>query len=261
MIATKENALAASGMANQGFNENNTSNIPRNEANFNGYSAQFSEGFNEWLESDLGKSGISLARANKLGFRMYQQINIIANLNFAPNTAGRPLEGYGIPFCEPETGGVLSYANGKPFVRIRLRHPAIMDDNGAPKEAKYLSPKGSGIFPYILPEVHRFLLDHPDEPVIFTEGEKKTIRALDSGIHVIGLVGIWGWMAGRGDKSLHPMLRKYMRARRPVVMVYDSDAVDPEKAKNFDQCAQSMTNALLDYKTHLKRVNLPEVTL
>lgn len=251
-------APAGTAMPAQGVNQ-------RTEPNIMGFTPEIkdpqapSEGFHEWFECDLAKSGISLEQAPRLGIQPAFRINIHDILGFKPGTETHPLEGYGIPFYDPETSKLLTYADESPFIRVRLRYPAIMDKNGAPEEAKYLSPSGSGTFPYILPEVHRFLMDHPDEPVIFTEGEKKAVRALNSGIHVIGLVGIWGWMAGKGDKSLHPMLLKYMRPHRPVVMAYDSDAVDPKKAESFDNCAHSMANALLEYKTHLKRVNLPEV--
>ncbi|OGV52925.1 MAG: hypothetical protein A2017_09250 [Lentisphaerae bacterium GWF2_44_16] len=235
-----------------------TINIPQimiaGKSSINGFSA----GFNAWFSGDLEKSVISPEIAKALYIRPVCAHEISDILGFRPDTAGQPLEGYSIPFPEAGTNGWKRYLdNGRTYYRIRLRFPAKMDND---KDAKYLSRKGSGLLPYIIPATHKYLLENETGPLILTEGEKKAICAGSKSVPVIGLPGIWGWMAGKGDKSLHPDLRPYMKAQRKLaVMVYDSDAEEPNKKDDFMHCAEALSMALNPYGVTLDVVILPNI--
>jgi hypothetical protein len=130
-----------------------------------------------------------------------------------------------------------------------MRHSALTGG----KEAKYLSKKNSGQHAFILPEVHQFLMDHPDSPVICTEGEKKAWCTTLKGIHTIGLVGNFGWKIGDA-RELLPELQTYALAGRTFIVVWDSDAVDN---KLFHASSKQLATTLASLGCGLKELILP----
>ena len=94
------------------------------------------------------------------------------------------------------------------------------------------------------------LKGHPDAPLYITEGEKKAAKAWLEGIPCIGIQGIYNWLANKddrpnGEKTLHPDFGLIPDLdRRAVFMVYDSDALDPEKKNAFDKCSADLAACL-----------------
>ena len=70
---------------------------------------------------------------------------------------------------------------GTNFSRVKL-YPKIDD-------IKYLQPKNIAPQPYILPSIAK-LKNKSHKPVIFTEGEKKTLCLIKNGYYAIGLAGV-----------------------------------------------------------------------
>ena len=211
---------------------------------------------NEWMIEDLAKSGISPELAKSLGFVPVEGARIGEILGFTPQTQGKPIQGYTISFSHPD-GSPLYYADGRQFIRIRMRFPHIREDG---KPAKYLSPAESGMHIYILKKVQDYLASNPLAPLFLTEGEKKAICAwYNHNFPVIALPGIWGWMKGGGDKSINPELIPYILSGRKIYVIYDSDATEtPEKVAAFHQCTADLANALFEYGATLYRVDLPK---
>jgi len=94
------------------------------------------------------------------------------------------------------------------------------------------------------------LTANPDTPIYFIEGEKKAAKAWSEGISCIGLSGIWCWLANKQDrpndeKILHPDF-DYIPdlVSRAVIMIYDSDANDPDKKADFDNCSNAFERCL-----------------
>ena len=209
-----------------------------------------------FMLEDLKKSGISSEAANQFKFRPVTKSDAEKILGFPlPETAGG---GYSIPFHDPGTGVALSFDSGdvqRIFERIRFEKPVQLDPSGKP--AKYLSPKGGGIHAFILPEVHKLLISEPDQPLLMTEGEKKSIAALQKGVHAVGICGIWGWITGGGNKELNPEIARYMSPKRDVIMIFDSDSRELRKKADFDACAESLAAALMPYDSGLFRLDMP----
>jgi len=129
-----------------------------------------------------------------------------------------------IPYPDPRTGSPLMVGNNgdmREFTRVRLDSPErARDRNGSP--SKYLSRRGSGQQPYVLPSVAAEIENGLHE-LILVEGEKKTIKAVLEGFPAIGLAGNWGWKA-KDKQELLPLLASYLRANMVVTVVWDSDA-------------------------------------
>jgi putative DNA primase/helicase len=145
--------------------------------------------------------------------------------------------GYAIPYLGSvdQTGG--------PYLRIRLREP--LDG------MKYVSGKGDDPQLYVPPG----LSDLPEaELLVVTEGEKKAAKALQEGIHCVGIQGVNSWAAPGtraiekcdGDrvssdtaplKELLELARKYKR----VLILGDSDtASNPQNQKALKLLASSL---------------------
>jgi hypothetical protein len=207
-----------------------------------------------WIVADLAKSGITPARAADLGWHPVTAVQAEAILGFRlpPGTS----DGYAIPYHDPTTKAPMATLDGRPFVRIRFREPVFTDVDSGKTTGKYLSPKDGGIAPFVLPEVTAGLVADPAAPLLLSEGEKKVVAATDRGLPMVGLGGIWMWMAGKGLSALEQTLAAYATRRR-VVLVYDSDATDTSKRANFELCARRLAAALLPLESTLEVVVLP----
>jgi hypothetical protein len=78
------------------------------------------------------------------------------------------------------------------YCRVKLDHPRHAHD-GAP--VKYESPRRERNRPYFPPGVRDAIEAGRD--LMFTEGEKKSLAAMQAGFACIGLVGVWGWQLAR----------------------------------------------------------------
>ncbi len=184
-----------------------------------------------FIIEDSGRSGLTPEQVSELKFE-------------------ESSKGYKIPYFYPKTRRPMLKPDGDPYTRERLRKP--LSDG-----TKYLSPKNGGIHVYILPKTHEYLTQNPDQPLILTEGEKKAAKATFEGYPVVGLGGIWNWKHGKNNDALNTDLVPYVSNGRDVVIVYDSDATDPKKARDFDLCTNRLAMALEPYGCKLYRCNLP----
>ena len=110
---------------------------------------------------------------------------------------------------------VIPYAQTN-YSRVKL-YPSI---NGT----KYLQPTGITPAPYILPEVAK-IKNKPHKPVIFTEGEKKTLCLVKNKFNAIGLPGVWCFKNAKQNLSFLKELEDWDWQGRIVHIVFDSDAV------------------------------------
>lgn len=126
-----------------------------------------------------------------------------------------------IPYYAPD--GNLLHIKGQPFGRVRwLDTPKASMFHGRVKAPRYGQPKGTGIQVYFPP-----LMDWEDiladvtRPIIFTEGEAKALTACLHGYVCIALGGVYNF-ANSGQ--LVPVLAAAQWTKRPVAIIYDSDA-------------------------------------
>lgn len=145
------------------------------------------------------------------------------------------------------------------YQRIKPSHPRT-HDNG--KIIKYESPVGQPNHTYF-PAYTRSALRHPLLPVVFTEGEKKSLRADQERIACIGLVGVWGWMVKRdrdpsgrpiGPRQLTAELQSIPWRKRKVAIVFDSDAATNPQVALAQTC---LATALSRHHARVHIVQLP----
>lgn len=130
------------------------------------------------------------------------------------------------PFFEP--------GEEKPFFfRIRPSRPRKRPDGSV---AKYDQRRDAGFWPYFGPRTRTSgKLADPIVPLVFTEGEKKTLLIDQLGYAVVGLNGVdcahdkAAKDAGEGLR-LHPMILKHTKlAGRACTVCFDADARDNDK--------------------------------
>lgn len=216
----------------------------------------------DWVVHDLAKSGIAPETARQLGIKCVYEKEVYNLLGFrAVDQNGKPVDGYIFPFFDPGTGKPMLCLDGcRPFVRMKLRNQAVLPGGSA----KYLSPVQAGQHAYILPCVHQAILTGAS--VVLTEGEKKCICATERGLPVIGLIGIWGWRdssagAGVNHDRLLPELSRYAQAGTTWKLIFDSDAVLPEKRHYFQLAAARLAKVLWGHGVSLGMVILPQHTI
>ena len=101
------------------------------------------------------------------------------------------------------------------FSRVKL-YPPI-------EGAKYLQPKNVPPQPYILPEIQE-LKNKPHKPIIFTEGEKKTLCLIKHEYYAIGLPGVWQFRNKKQGELFSKELEEWNWKERTVYICFDSDA-------------------------------------
>ena len=70
----------------------------------------------------------------------------------------------------------------------------------------------------------KWVIDHPEVPVIVTEGVKKAAALLSLGFAAIGVPGIWGaYCKNDGDPCLLPQLECFTRQERDFYFAFDQD--------------------------------------
>ena len=166
------------------------------------------------VEEDLKKSNLDLEDIKKYNWSI---------INTTEINAGEKLKGI-LGFTKYDNQSILKACNyilvipypQTKYSRARL-YPPI---NGT----KYLQPSGITPSPYILPEVAK-IKNKPHKPVIFTEGEKKTLCLLKHGFNAIGLPGVWTFKSTKQDLPFLKELEDWNWQGRTVHICFDSDAV------------------------------------
>jgi hypothetical protein len=97
--------------------------------------------------------------------------------------------------------------------------------------------------------------------VILTEGEKKSICAKINDLSVIGLVGNWGWKdtASTKKEDILPELKPYAVSGRTWLVIWDSDASDPKKTREFELSTKRLAKVLNRYGVQLEQLILPSI--
>ena len=162
----------------------------------------------EIVGEDLEKSGLSWQDLEPLGW------SIINNSQELKETIGfSSIDGQDL--IQATQAIVRIPYPGTNFSRIRL-YPPI-------EGAKYLQPKNTPPQPYILPEIQE-LKNKPHKPVIFTEGEKKTLCLIKHGYYAIGLPGVWQFKNQKQDELFLKEFEEWNWKERTVYICFDSDA-------------------------------------
>lgn len=120
-------------------------------------------------------------------------------------------------------GKLITWGDGRAFCRIRYtERPAQAQGFTKRKTLRYTQPARSGIHAYFAPVLdwNRFAAD-PAEPIIITEGEKKSLAGIKAGFPVIGLGGVFNFAEGG---ALLPELEDFEWTKRDVYIGFDSDA-------------------------------------
>lgn len=177
---------------------------------------------NEQHLSQLAASGISPEVAEEAALRSADAEEVRGVLGRSQGVG----TGLLIPYFEAANGNVLQVmAKGAKqafdFVRVRLDDPRLAPDrNGMP--SKYLSRRGSGQHPYILPRVSRQIRSGNAKTILITEGEKKALSAITHGFCAIGISGNFGWKQ-KDTQAVLPSLELHLPKDSNVVLVWDSD--------------------------------------
>lgn len=205
---------------------------------------------NQWIDGDLEKSGLTR-----------DDIEIVP---FEPRTYRGKINnngGYGIVYRDAD-GAEMHGMNGHPFVRERYRAP-LPESRGV--KMKYGTPPHAGIRCFFPKGMFSYLNDNPDAPLYLTEGEKKAAKAMKEGFPVIGLAGIWGWLASIQERKsvsdkykINSDLVPFLHPGRDVIIIYDSDSKDTRnKANGFESNTLHLACQLLNYNCNLFRVDVP----
>jgi hypothetical protein len=142
-----------------------------------------------------------------------------------------------------------------PFARVRyLRMPPVPKGT---KQRRYDQPTNSGVQAYFCP-----LLDWPkifsldNEPIFFTEGEKKAAAACAQGYPVIGLGGVYNFRDKAHGNELLPIVAGIPWHDRTAYIVYDSDyKINPDVRLACDRLAAELS---LKRQAKVKLVLLPD---
>jgi hypothetical protein len=122
-------------------------------------------------------------------------------------------------------GYFIPYPLQEGYFRLKLRYPI--------GDAKYLSPKGSSNYPYIVKVVNDIAEKYnPDHSIIFTEGEKKTAKAIREGFMTIGLPGVWNFKSS--DNDFLPQLENLNLKYRKCFIVFDSDIIGKHSVRHAE---------------------------
>ena len=115
------------------------------------------------------------------------------------------------------------------FARIKPDKPFV-DKKG--NKAKYLTPRRASNRLYLLPCLKDVLKD-PTRPLVITEGEKKTLKANEMGIHTIGLSGVWSWKTrdSDGNSVVVSDFKLIEWKGREVFIAFDSDIAEKEEVQ------------------------------
>lgn len=162
-----------------------------------------------------------------------------AGVYSASGAEASALVGYGVgpalvfPY-EWDAAGAPTYA------RVKLDHA------GADGK-RYRSPRGRGNRLYIPRTLDAFTLVDPRAALYFTEGEKKTLSAVQDGLLCIGLSGVFSWKTRNGGGPEAPSLPiadldALPWKGREVRIVFDSDAAsNPDVLRAERELAAELT--------------------
>lgn len=137
------------------------------------------------------------------------------------------------------------------FERFKLFPPS--------DKKKYWQQKGTPNRLYISEKVEDVLQD-VSVSLSLTEGEKKTLKAVQEGLPCIGLSGLWNWK-NKGEEKLISDFDLINFKGRTVFIVPDNDWLLPNKhgyEKNLRQAVNGLAYLLIDRGARVFVVKLPD---
>ncbi|MEI6127534.1 MAG: DUF3854 domain-containing protein, partial [Pseudomonadota bacterium] len=168
---------------------------------------------------------------------------------------------YSVPLAdiEKELGfqffgnSLMAIPYGQDFCRYKAYY---LKDNDK-KKPKYLQKEKSGNKLYIPETLDREILKDSSKLLSMTEGEKKTLKAIQDGIPCIGLTGLWSWSDGTPDKNLLKDFDSIEWKGRNVNLVPDNDFRLPERAGDLERAVKMLAYRLIERGAIVSIVILP----
>lgn len=152
------------------------------------------------------------------------------------------------------TGLVFPYFGIDNYFRVKLFPPK--ESNG--HKQKYWCRPGTGNHLYIPPGVEEKTKD-TSIPIYITEGEKKSLAAVQAGMNCIAVPGLWNW--SNGQKELIDDFQKITWQGRTVYLVPDNDYKNADRKghrKNLVQAVRRLGHHLIDGGARVHLVLLPK---
>ncbi len=202
------------------------------------------EGVHDRHLVDLRASGLSAETIRDAGIRSLTGAD-------AKELVGRnvgPALAFPYPRAVLEGGAILH--------RLKPDRPRT-DDNG--RAVKYESPSRrinpSGNRLYIPATLDPEVLADAQRPLVITEGEKKTLKAIQEGFDTVGLGGVWSWRTRAGERSVAiDDLDLIVWRDRTVVVIFDSDAATNVQVRSAEN---ALVKELRRRGAHARVVRLP----
>lgn len=155
-------------------------------------------------------------------------------------------------FSNPDIQSVMAIPYDSVFERYKIFPPL--------NDTKYIQPKGSGNRLYISNKI-RSALNDARESLYATEGEKKSLKAIQEGLPTVGLGGLWNWSDGTEEKGLIPDFNLIQWEGRTVYLVPDNDWMLPDRhgeRKNLREAIYELAYRLIDRGAKVFVVELPQ---
>jgi hypothetical protein len=195
-------------------------------------------------KEDLQKSGLSDESIHEAGIKSIPANQINKKLGFSINGLASMYE---IPFNEGYSRFRAFYGSGKEL------------DNEGNTKPKYLAKRDSGNRLYIPSKIEPFLNDI-SIPLDITEGEKKTLKACQEGLHCIGITGLWNWKVA-GQNQLISDFEQIELKGRTIYLNPDNDWLVPNRKgehKNLKQAVFVFAYLLIDEGSKVYWRELPQ---
>lgn len=188
---------------------------------------------------DLKKSGLTAATITAAGIAAIPPEDIDKAIGYK---IPEVISAYRIPF-------------GNGYERIKVFYHADAKPAPGKKLRKYHQKAGSGNRLYIPATLDASALNDIKKTIYITEGEKKTLKAVQEGLICIGITGLWNWKRKGTDELISDFSRIQLENRK-VVLVPDSDYLDA--SKNLSQAVERLARALQLAGASVYVLNFPE---
>lgn len=191
--------------------------------------------------ADLERSGLSKDTYQGAGIRSVCPADIAKILGGYLSKKVLSLLEFPYPLCP-------GFSRYKPWPAIKWKGRTI----------KYFQPPGTGNHLYFPPGVEKIFQD-VSISLCITEGEKKSLKAMQEGLFCIGLSGLWNWSGG--DKNLIPDFDRVKWQGRTVYIIPDSDWLQPNRhgyRTNLREAVTELAHHLIDRGARVFIVELPQ---
>jgi len=171
------------------------------------------------LDNVLAKRGLTKSDGIAIGLTIIEAEAIRDELKFSPPFATWAQK---LPYFDIDGHEVMDPKMGVPYCRYRLEYANLPKNWDKP--IKYAQPIGSsGHICYLPREVGVNWLQasaDPVEPILFTEGEYKSISGCKAGIATVGLAGIH--MIAQDSRAMPTPIQNVSWVNRPTPICFDA---------------------------------------